>query len=363
MKRKNGIDYFRIILAIMIIIIHMLSKEYGGILSNVSANTLQYFACWGLMAACYVGVNCFALLSGYLSFGKRHSAKKAIKFYLQLLFYSIVISIFFIVFFKEKITANLLLETLSPLNSKSWWYINVYLGLTFLMPYLDKIITNCDYLEFKRMFKSFFILFCVSNTLFFQNDVFFLNNGFSIFWIVILYLIGAGINKFKINEIYSIKKSIFLYVIFTLLTLVSRILIDNVSRMILGKNVGSGLLYSYLSPTILLSSVFLLLFFINLETKRKFFNKLAATIAGSSLVSYIIHVHPLFLKYIIKDNFIFLSNKSWYIQLALIILIAFFIFVICILMDLIRQFLKIQIIKFFGKLTAIFKRINYEVKE
>lgn len=337
MKRKIGLDYFRIFLAIMVILIHMSTKGHGQIVESVSINTPQYLVCWGILSLSYIGVNGFALLSGYLSYDKNHSYKRVIYLYLELLFYSVIISCFFIIYFNEKIDFSLLLNTFFPINSKNWWYINCFIALSFLMPFLDKFINNCTYKEFNSFLKMVFILFCIPCVLFFQNDIFYMENGFSLIWICIMYVIGAGIKKFDLSKKYSSNMYLYTYLIMSLITLLSRVIIDNITIQIIGKTMGSGLLFAYNSPTVFIASITLLMFFINIKnTKKNYLNKYISKLSKGSISSYIIHCHPLFLKYLIDGKFVFLGQQNWIIQLFLTIVIAITIFIICIIIDQLR---------------------------
>lgn len=344
MKRNYGLDYCRIILCVMIIIIHMTSKTYGQIASGLNINTIQYFICWFILALCYVGVNGFAILSGYLSYGRDHKFKKILYLYLQLLFYSIFITLIITIIYNEKITMKIIFETIFPLNSKRWWYINLYICISFFMPYLDKFVDNINYKEFKNFVMIVFFLFSISNLVFVQNDIFYLNNGFSLVWIIIMYIIGAGIKKFKIGVHKKFLDYILIYFLLSFITVLSRILIDNFTLLMFNKSIGSGLLYTYISPTIFPASIYFFLSFINLKSLNlPKFNNTIVKISKSSLASYIIHVHPLFLKYFITAKFIYIGKSDFLLQIFYTLFIACIIFILSIFID----FLRIGILELF----------------
>lgn len=64
-KRNSGIDLLRIISMIMIVTLHLLG--HGGILNNLEPFTSGHYSAWTLEIIAYCAVNCYALISGYVS--------------------------------------------------------------------------------------------------------------------------------------------------------------------------------------------------------------------------------------------------------------------------------------------------------
>ena len=92
-ERIVGIDILRILSMFMVVVLHVLG--HGGILANAEALSFKWFIVSGIEALCIIGVNCFALITGYVNGEKTFKLKNIINLGLQVFFYSIVISMIF----------------------------------------------------------------------------------------------------------------------------------------------------------------------------------------------------------------------------------------------------------------------------
>ena len=62
-ERNYGIDLFRIVSMIMVLVLHVLGQGHAIYAEVFSAN---FYTGWFLETAAYGAVNCFGLISGYL---------------------------------------------------------------------------------------------------------------------------------------------------------------------------------------------------------------------------------------------------------------------------------------------------------
>ena len=67
--RNYGIDLLRIISMVMIQILHILGN--GGILNASIGAPVRNNVAWFLEIASYCAVNCYALISGYVGYGRK----------------------------------------------------------------------------------------------------------------------------------------------------------------------------------------------------------------------------------------------------------------------------------------------------
>lgn len=96
-ERESNIELFRIVCMLSIIAHHYV--VHTGLVGepmlsdprNPSSLFLSFFGMWGK-----TGINCFLMITGYFMCQKEISIKKWLKFYFQILFYNVVISIFLI---------------------------------------------------------------------------------------------------------------------------------------------------------------------------------------------------------------------------------------------------------------------------
>ena len=88
--RNIGIDLLKIVSMVMIVTLHMLG--HGRILESLPLMSHVYQTAWLLEILCYGAVNCYALVSGFLLAHCR--ANKLFELWLQVLFYSVIITVF-----------------------------------------------------------------------------------------------------------------------------------------------------------------------------------------------------------------------------------------------------------------------------
>ncbi len=338
-NRNNGLDFLRILLAFFIVFIHMSNSSNGGALTYVDNGTLNYYIIWGMLSICYPAVNCYALMSGYLGFGKNHSLKKPLLIWLQLLFYSVLIGLFF--FFVKGAPTVKLFKSLLPLNSEAWWYVNCYLVLCIFAPLLDKWVSEVSFIDFKRTVLVLFAMFCLTNTVFLHKDVFFLYDGYSPLWLIYLYLVGAGIKKYNLFSRISHSKWGYIWVGSTLITFSSRLVLDIIVFRIFGDYKGSGLLYHYLSFTCVIAAISALGYFATIKERKH--HILWKTIAIGSFAAYLVHVHPLIKEYYWEGTFSFYGKGNAFNGLGIMILIDAGIVIIVSLFDVGRQWLFLKI--------------------
>lgn len=67
--RNYGIDLLRIVAMMMIPLLHVLG--HGGILGTLTPLETHYEIAWFLEIACYCAVNVYALISGYVGYGRK----------------------------------------------------------------------------------------------------------------------------------------------------------------------------------------------------------------------------------------------------------------------------------------------------
>src|SRR5574344_1024797 len=87
--RNLGLDIYRILLACEVVFIHMCNNSGGQALDGAMANPLSYLVIQGGLTVAYPAVNGYAILSGFLGYGHKHSPWKALLMWLCLLFYSV----------------------------------------------------------------------------------------------------------------------------------------------------------------------------------------------------------------------------------------------------------------------------------
>lgn len=336
-KRNYNIDLFRIIAAFLVTVLHVLGQ--GGILKSTSPNETNYWIAWFLEICSYCAVNCFVLISGYVMVNKTVKAKNIIGLWLQVLFYSLLITILFFVFLPETRSIKNLVLAVIPILGRQWWYVSSYFALFFLIPFLNIAINHISQQTYKKFLLLLLLGVCCLDC-FFPRDPFNLNNGYSAIWLIIVYLFGAYIRKYDISEKITSFKCIIGFFAMIVLTFLSKVAIWFLTKSLFGQAFFEDTFISYISITILLSAIFLFLFCLKIKINNTV-SKLIGFVSPATLGIYLIHVHPLVFKFLIKDAFVSFATKSPIIMILCVAAASLSIFVLCTIIELLR----IQIFK------------------
>lgn len=203
MKRNLGIDLLKLISMIYVIVLHIINR--GGVLESSIFDTPQYYISGFLNTATYCAVDCFALVGGYVCYKNsktKFSLKPILSIWFQSVFIGLIICIFGKVINPSIVNFSILLKSVFPLINKTYWYLNAYCIAILLLPAIHLILNNISENQFKFSFIIIAILSTISTIALsvFHNNFFHLDGGYSFIWLAILYYIGGGIKKYKIEE-------------------------------------------------------------------------------------------------------------------------------------------------------------------
>ena len=357
MKREYQLDLLRILSMLGIVGLHILYQ--GGALRFVTPYSVNYYLCWIIEIILMSSVNIFALLTGYLYITKNSlKTKSIINLIATVLFYCISITLLFICLKSDLKVKDIIIGFFPPIAGK-YWYITSYIFLFFMIPYLNKFINSISQKQFKKLLSILFILLTVVTT-FGLKDYFKIGNGYSPFWLIYMYMIGAYI---KINKpTIKTNKCLILLTINIFIIMLSKVAISLITKYLTGNEVMSDIFIQYNSPFILVNSILIFIIFNKIKpSKKENINKLIITISSLMFGIYIIHSHYFFFDFILKDISLNIPNKYLTIYSFGMILL---IFVICGIIEFIRtkifKFLKIDNI--LEKMSNIFDKLVY-VKE
>ena len=330
-ERNYGADLLKIVSMWMIPVLHVLG--HGGILELAQPFTFRGGAAWLLEAAAFCAVNNYALISGYVGYGKRFRPSRLIYLYLQVLFYRLLITALFLLFRPEAVTAEQVLNALIPVRF-GHWYFTAYFSLFFFIPFLNRVIQSfekkaCEWL----MLALFFVLSLLPTLL--QADTGYSSYGYSALWLGALYLGGAYLKKYDIPSRVTGKTALLLYVSGTGVTWLTGLAVGHVNYLRLGYPLGQNLLLQYISPTVLLCAVGLLLFFARLKVAGRWVTFIRF-FAPLSFAVYLIHTEPLIWNNLFYRAFAGLIALPSYLLIPAVLGTAFTIWLGCSLIDRLR---------------------------
>ena len=346
LKRNYSLDLLKIISIIFVIILHYNNGTMGGLLSNTTPGTSNYFIARFTEILTIIACNLFVLISGYfLCKSNKIKIRKIVDIVILLFFYGIVI-------YAVSIFTGLTLfnkETLKSmfLTIDDRWFINIYVLLYILHPYINKIISNINKKQHTMLILICVFFFSVWSSILKPQGVLNLNTfvsdgGYGITNFIMLYFIGAYIRLYYDNK--KMNKLI-LFIIYICLSLLGTFIYYNFSNAI-----------SYNFIINVINSIIVFLFFKNIIITK---GKIISKFAECSLAIYIIHENSFIRSYIYRN--IFLSS-SFYDSSFLIINMIFSciaIFIICAIIEFIRKYLfKITINKLIDKSKFLNKIIS-----
>lgn len=304
-ERNYGIDLLRIISMLFIIILHCLGN--GGVLDNAVVNSSQYKFAWFMEIFAYCAVNIFALISGYVSYNgenRKTNYSKYIILWLQVVFYGILVTFIFNIVRPELVTKRDYLITLFPVSNGLYWYFTAYTGLFVLIPFINKAIVSADEKMLRKMFVAIIFAFSMFDVV---VKRFMLSGGYSVIWIVLLYILGSIMKKCEIGKNVKTYQAVIGIFILTFITYIYKIYGLEITK--LNVSITKALLVSYTSPTILGIAILYIIGFskINFNNVLK---KLIKFFAPATFAVYLLNNQGLIWVHIMKDRFVYLCDSS-----------------------------------------------------
>ncbi len=189
--RNYGVDTLRVLSMLMIVVAHICTQ--GGLLTAAETTGVGKYAAWTLRIFMIVDVNCFALITGYVSVDSRFRASRPIALWLQLFAYSVGISAVFRIF---GISAFEPMKTFLPVLSGRWWYMTAYFGIVFLLPFMGVLFEHISRRQASLLVLALVVLFSLLPSAA-NKDIFRLQQGYDMAWLGVLALIGGYIKRFE----------------------------------------------------------------------------------------------------------------------------------------------------------------------
>ena len=199
-KRNYSLDLLKIVSIIFVIVLHYNNGEMRGLLSNIQPGTSNYFIAHFTEILTIIACNLFVLISGYfLCQSNKVKIRKIVDIINVLIFYGIVIYIVSIltgltVFGKESLK-------LMILTIDNRWFVNIYVLLYILHPYINKVISNTNKKQHTILILICVFFFSIWSSIIKPHGIINLNtfvsdSGYGITNFIMLYFIGAYIRLY-----------------------------------------------------------------------------------------------------------------------------------------------------------------------
>lgn len=370
MKRKSGLELMRIISMFFIVVYHII--HHSGLIDQAVGGSS--FLLVFLEAFFIVHVNSFILLTGYFQSEKDAKLSKVIQilnanwFYKLLCFGGIIILVkYFSLPNSIELTFNQKIISILPLDRGENWYVNCYLLLYIISPFLNILINKMTQKKFKKLIFVLFIVFALIGTLLIGNIIPNYENGRCMLTFIYLYFIGAYLRKYPIEEsrLFSkytdkMKKYIFLMIYVVLNFIIMAFKMTSLSMFTFGgiffeiSKILKVVAVSFLSPFVIVSSIAYFLFFKNMKFSSRIINYIAGTTFGIYLLHENIYIRANLYDWLNLMNY----NNHYFKEVFVVIVLGLIMFVICMIIEIIRK----AIFKFFYN-RKISLKIRNKIKD
>lgn len=321
-ERRLDIDILKIIATLMVVILHV----DGYLLSIVPFEQFSFpsLVAWHLNETfAYPAIHLFAMITIYLLIDKKNISILKSGIHSWILTFTIcVLGLLVAVSFRVSFGIKEFFSCLFPFVGRAYWYVSDFLVLLFFIPLLNKVIESINMRNLKYLITILFVLISIFPTFF---SVFDWTQDYSnIGLFVFLYFTVGYIKKCETNEI-KIRGGWQIWSISFLLLFSSWLVIYLLSfkySLFAGREM---ILYQYCSPLVISEAIGLFLLFLRMRrTHRK---KHLGVLANSSLVVYLIHMHPIIKNYYIQWNILGWVNVSnpliMMVQIATVVVLVY----------------------------------------
>ena len=338
-NRNYGIDFLRILSMLFVLLLHIL--KHGGILANLEKFSLGYNIAWFVEICAYCAVNCYALISGFFGYSSKQKYSNIINLYFQTAFYAVLATGIFYIMSPDEIGKKAFIKAVFPFGFNVYWYFTAYFCMFFFIPFMNKILEVCDFKQLTGLVSASIIFFSII-PLIFKSDVYFINNGYTVLWISVMYIIGGYIRKYELHRKISNIKCILLYFGAVLVTFGQKVITEYVKYAVNGETVNEGLFIKYTSPTMVICAVSLLCLFAKVDFKVGM-KKLTAIFSPFAFSVYLIHTAPYVWSKVMKNRFVPYAELNPFVMILVVFATSIGIFALCSLID----FVRVQLFKLF----------------
>ncbi len=285
--RNYGIDALRCLAMFCIACLHVMNQGgAAGAARGAAASLLQ-----PLRVICSCGVNLYALISGWVLVNGKFRPARILELWLQVLFWNLVIAGVGSLILPG-IMEGYWLRYLMPVTQKCFWYFSAYVGVWLLTPILNPGIRSLTEKQARRMVLALFLVFSLGTTLGYawQGDPWYIGTGYSVLWLLALYLMGACARHGRLGERRSPWTLLLIAAAAVALSCCFRGILDNAGELPEFWEKQRNMLLNFNRPALTVCSLALLLLFARLRIPKSL-EGLIRWLSPLTFGVYIIHVH------------------------------------------------------------------------
>jgi len=276
-----------------------------------------------------IGVDIFVLISGYfLVSSVSIKVEKAIKLWLQIFTYSVVLFAVFVGSGIEPFRIKELIKDFLPITYSQSWFASTYFVLYLISPYINKFLKVLNKKEYQRFLVLLTVCWCIIPT--------FLGTSWqanSLLWFVYLYALAAYVRLHACLTSTRGSTYIMISLVVMGLTFLSVVLFDIIGMKIPLFGIHSTYFYKMEKLPILIASLMLFIGFLKIDIK---YNAIINMISSTTFGIYLIHDNKYVRPFLWKTIF---ENAKYEESVFLIpysIAVVILVFVVCFGIELFR---------------------------
>ena len=325
-RRLGGIELLRIVAMLLVMVVHADFFSIGGPLwDDIKMNPLNAFTRIFIQSISIVCVNTFVMISGW--FGIRPTVNKLLGLLFQILFFFGGIYLCMVLLGYETLSLKGIAQVFMLLPQS--WFVKAYILLFLISPVLNAFCENTSRKEFLIVLIPFFAFQTLYGWL--VPGCNFFSGGYSTMSFIGLYLLMQYVRKHG-GKLLEIKSRL------NLTTFLALALLETIVYILAVKYMPSrsSMMYCYVNPIIIASSLFFFLTFYRLNIQSAFVN----WTASSSFAVYLVHASPFILIPFYKPLVLFLYNRyDGIVCLGILFVIMLVVFIASVLIDKVRLIL------------------------
>lgn len=328
-----GIDLLRCLAMFLIVLLHLFTQ--GGAMEAIIATTPQSFnryLCYGVRFVALGAVNIYGMISGYVMLNSSFKPRRFISLWLQVVVIALAVCGVFQIFFPERISKDIWLQSALPISQRLYWYFTCYAGVFLLSPAINRGIRALTDAQAVGLLAGCVILFCVVAGIgySYQGDAFYLVGGYSVLWLLVLYVIGACLRK---SELLTKTKAWKL--LLTMAVCIAATYAWQFTKLPDMLKPTKVMTTKFLNPFLAVFDICLFVLIARAEFCGRRFKKILKFTARLTFTVYLLHLHPSVWAYL-ENRMRFVVQLPVWSQLPVLLAVAFAVFLAGVLIDWLR---------------------------
>lgn len=330
-KRNYGIDIARLLSMFFVVLLHNLGR--GGVLDwTLSSPRSLAFAT--LENVAIVAVDVFALISGYLSSGRKLRPWRLFDLWSSALFWSATLAIIGLI--RGADLGIWTVRAFFPLLGNVYWYLSAYFVLQFLLPLIGAGAEGVG----RKETSILTVLLIMACSIIGFTERRGIGDGYTAFWLMALWLAGRVIRE---------NRSAIIQYISTRRLIVALILLPLCVTWFEWRDVAEGYdpsrWLSYMSPTAIIQAICLFELLIRIKVRKMGIRKLLTALSESALGVYLIDSSGWLYGFWLNDRFKWINQISTRYGIPLILGVSVLMFVVFLLAECVRRYLATHLMR------------------